>query len=290
MKFLNSVWLDEVGVKFGVYRSKKETIEEYENRIYERISQLPEPTKKYLFEHIGNDALLKKEVVFKVYPKKALDDYGFFQILPPSPMVLVNGAWLKVWSDSNSEPILSLNIWDKDGAYFLKDIYEELSKLEDFEVSTTYEDDSWMYKKSSNLISATSELTKEVSLLPIRVNRLGATNLKKVIFGNSSLFANEVSAHEDILKDGDYYINYYEGIVHSFLPAGGRCMVFYNTNPIEISWHPIGVMDVNDEAIDDIFKDHAVGTEGQLERLILNSQGANIINKILSVHPLQWGK
>lgn len=291
MKFLNSIWLDEIGIKFGVYRSDKETIEEYEDRIYLRISRMPEPTRKYFFEHIGNDALLKKETVFTISAKKVFNStYQSLSIVPPSPLITIDGAWLKVWSNSALEPVLALNIWDKDKCYFLKDVYDELVKLEDFTVQLLAIDDSWMYKKSSNLISSTSKVVAEIELIPLRINKLGVTNITGITFGNSAIFANEVFSHEDLLGNGDYFINYYEGIVFSFSPAGGRCLVTYNKNPFEVMWHPVGVLEVNDASIKDIFKDKAMGNEGNLERLILNSQGANIINKILSVHPLQWGK
>ena len=292
-RFSNPVALDELGIKLGLYRSDTEELSSYRKRVAGHLAKLPESTQRYFISSIGVNISKAPETIFTISPVKTYDaSTKTAKTELPNPKVVIDSSSIKVWADFEaiSKPMLDIDIWNKDGAYFLKDVYELLSDLDGFEISVS-EKDGWQYKKSSHLMCSSSFLiSNDITIPPYRMYNTGLRDISKVLFSNTYVYRTEKPTFSEMNSDGDYYIDYANGIIFSYLPGVSTCKIYYNSYPFEIKWHEVSVKFINDESIDSIFKDYLLNENGELERLSLNSTGANIVNNVLAKHPLQWGK
>lgn len=298
-KIRNSTWLDEIGLKLGMPRFRNESISHYRTRLLHFVYGLPEPTQRsYISTLSGQLGELNKEI-FKIEPITTYDsNLDATILLATDPYISVDSAFLRIWEDYSGNPEnpdIELDIYNRTGAYFLRDVYDEISTLPFLNITTIGNDSDWEYLRSANLAYGGNH--RYASSIPLGFNKMNDIPyryLREVLFENDLVFKNEVSAPNYMAGDngiiGDYYIDRYNGIIFSFAEARGMCYVSYSEFPYSLYWQPIRAYPMNDDSIDYILKDVLLGTEGEEERLLLNPIGARMLNDILKTHPLQWGK
>jgi hypothetical protein len=282
----NSVWLDEVGLHLSLPRFENESISEYRQRLLLQARRPPAADELGLIRSINRVVGALEKDIFEI--TLVLNAQG--QSIAPDARIEVDSCFLRIWSDyENSPPELELDIFNRDGAYFLKDVFAEMSSLPFIDIEILAED--WEYLKSYNLVYGNTERYITESLLkPSKFNKLIEGNIRDISFYNPILYRNEVLSVEDIKSYGDFYIDYDRGYVHSYELSIGGVAYTYREFPYRLSWQPVSIIPVNDKSLNHMTKDYLINKDGVSERLLLNSYGAKITNEILQIHPLQWGR
>ena len=300
-RVLPSSWLDEIGTKYGMPRFKKEDYRSYRRRVLDHIRHLPEPTEKSYLRTINRTVGLEPKHLLEIKPKLIWDEVlEEYKTLVPDPYIEIDSGFLRVFSGGgmgeeldDTEPVIELDIVNRSGAYFLKDVFDALDTVDFLEVKPLVNLDDWKYKKSSHLAYGnTLGVRQSHGLIGSRINLLQNNHIIDIRFENDYNFANEIVAQDEtgLSNDGDYHIDYVDGIVFSKLPAVGNCFYTYRKFPYHLTWQPVKAYPFNDKSIDHLIKDNLINEDGIEERLLLNSYGAKIVNEILAIHPLQWGK
>jgi len=298
-KIRNSTWLDENGLSLGMPRFKNEDIADYRIRLLRYVYNLPEPTQRSYISTLGNQLGLVDREVFRIEPVTTYDaDTDIYTLAATDPYIYIDSSLLRIWPDYSGDPDnpdVELDIYNRDGAYFLGDVYDAISPLTYLAVTTMGEDEDWAYLKSANLAyGGNHRFVSEVPLEFSKMNDIEYEYIRSILFENDLIFSNEVDLYTDMAGDvgiiGDYFIDYVRGIIFSYSQARGLCYVSYREFPYSLYWQPARAYPMNDDSIDYILKDVLLNPDWEEERLLLNPVGAKLINDILKTHPLQWGK
>ena len=304
-RLLPGSWLDDVGVKHGLYRFDNEDHSSYRRRILDHLRHLPEPTEKSYLRTLNRTVGLEIKQLLEISLKTEWDSVLEENILVVNdPHIEIDSSFIRVWSDyvGGKDPDLELNIVERDKAYFLKDVFSALEALDYLEIKSLVNLDDWKYKRSSHLMYGDSRgYRTHHRLLNTRVNLLTDKYIVDIDFMNTLTFDSEITSsgvEEDntleitslLEEDGDYHVDYVDGIVFNILPAAGTCSYRYRKFPYTLGWHPVRAYPFNDKSVDYLIKDDLLNEDGVKEKLLLNSYGAKMVNRILAIHPLQWGK
>ena len=280
--------LDEIGLDLGLSRLPNETLDVYRRRLLLHARLPPKPTKKSILStpqrRVG---AFEKEVM---RASLVLDSND--RPIAKDPRIEIDGSYLSVWDNWNygeNDPILKANLSLREEKYFLRDVYTALSTLTFLNVtkSLLYDD----YLKSFNLkIDNTDRVLKTRPLSGSRLNRLNTENIRLCMLTNTTVYRNEVTDLSLMIADGDYYVDYDFGYLHSYTGGRGAIAIEYSNFPFIFYWQPVKVFEVNDSTIKQFTRDLLLDDNGNWDRLLLNSYGAKIANIILREHPLQWGE
>ena len=77
-------------------------------------------------------------------------------------------------------------------------------------------------------------------------------------FDSEIIFLTEKSTYEEVLADGDYYIDHTNGIVFSYSLAVGGAYFSYRDFPYVLSWQPVKVLPLYDSDIHHITRDYLI--------------------------------
>lgn len=287
-KYQFPVSLDEIGINAGLLRLKEESLEDYRRRINLQVKDMPNPTKDSVFSTSNRTVGLFEKNLLKI--SLVTNSEGI--VIAPDPRIEIKATSFKIWSDWNggaNVPELSTKISLREGAFFMKDLLPLLSDLPfiNVEVLDEYED----YLKTSNLkICTTDSVTPNIALSSSRLNKIWTKKFIKAHFSNQIVYSKEVNSIEEMSKEGDYYINYDLGYIYSYSPGAGDVSVDYSEFPFYLKWQPVKAIEINDETLNELTRDYLVDDDGKSKRLLLNSYGAKITNKILKESPINWGE
>lgn len=285
--FNNASWLDELGIHLSLPRFPSESFSDYKKRLYLQARNSPGFAEQDIIKSVNRLVALFEDEIFRL--ELVLDANG--DSVAPDPYVEIDGVFLRIWSDyANGTLDLELDIWNRDGAYFLKDVYSSLTNLS-FLTLTIETKKEWEYLRSFNLVYGNSNRYFQVpNLVPTGMNELPHTNIRSIDFYSSLLFLSEVASPDLITKEGEYHVDYKNGLVFTYEWAMGGAVYTYRKFPYSLMWQPVKMLPLNAESIEHLTKDYLVNPDGQNERLLLNPYGAQIANETLAIHPLQWGK
>jgi hypothetical protein len=278
--------LDELGLKFGLLRFQSEDLDSYRRRIYLENRQPSGPTAQEFARSTSRKVGLFDIPVLEIDLK--LDGSGI--PLATDPLIKVTASKLYAWSDyANSVLDFELLLTDRDEAYFLRDVRAAFAASTYFSVTSL--DDYNAYLKSSHLQVASNLLHLEVPQLQNRlVHDFGVQHLREVRFSDVHGFAEEVTSLDDLESTGQFYVDYQNGCVFNYDPMGGLASVDYVKFPYQLWWQPVRTYEFLDDDLKYIAYDNLLDEDGEETPLLLNSLGAKMIDEVLSVHPLEWGK
>ena len=147
------------------------------------------------------------------------------------------------------------------------------------------------FLKTSNLkVCNTNSVSNDIKLSSSRLNKLWVGRFSKAYFTNQNSFSNEVFSIEAMKDEGDYFINYERGYIYSYSIASGSVSVDYSDFPHLLTWQPVKAIEINDDTLKELTRDIVIDDDGGAKRLLLNSYGVSIANKILKVSPINWGE
>lgn len=298
------VGLDEIGMRLSLLRLPDESLNQYRRRLLLQGRDAPNPTIHSAVRTLNRLVGVFEERVFRIDLVMDSEEEDA-KPLAPDPRIEVDAGFLRVWSnyaegDDGLELEINLHLRDSEAekdvlpTYFLRDVKRELDTLSFINVSlldTTEDWETFKFEKAQHLRIGNSDSIVGHNLLqPFNLNVLSHTNINDIIFSDTDIFVNEVSDPDDVLSDGDYFVDRDYGILISYNLGGGHCTMSRRAFPFDLWWQPVTVFELNDPSIEYMIKDNLINDSGLEERLLLNSFGAEVMNDILSQHPLTWGE
>jgi hypothetical protein len=276
--------LDEIGLRLGLERLPEESLSTYRKRLLLEARDPGSTDSASFIRGINRKVALFDKHVLNIELINDADGYP----LAADPYVEVTATHLRCYSDYDNE-VLDIEISLLDSKW-LTDLATEFSSSSYFSLSeeSEYED----YLKSDRLRIGNSNILKDsFPLYESYENSFGVGNIKTVWFSNSNVFLNEKASRGDVTESGDFWIDKDEGVVISNDTQLGYATFIRRDFPFKLYWQPVKVELVNDEDLNYRIKDKAVSDEtGELEPMVLNSNGKKIYNAILEAHPLEWGR
>lgn len=257
--------LDEIGLMYSMTRNENETLSEFRHRIILEQRRRIDNNIYQLQYSFGRELSEKEKPQFIIEP---MEDARRCR-------VLVTAAKVSLWSDYNESPVAEMNT---DGyAVKIIDILYLLG-MNGFSLleANSYEPDG----DARNLCLYDSKKQGTESLLNSKMNRLGKRFIQEITFSDTTIFQNEKETKDDVLADGDYYVDYIEGIVFSFNNANGFASYIYFDNNAVIYASKVKCYTLNDESIDNIIKTN--------DRI--NPKGIRYYQESINRYPFVWGK
>lgn len=282
---------DEAGLIQSLSRNREETNWEYRRRLRD------------VFAHIGNSSYLgmvngvTRELGLSIFDAIAINpketSAGF---TAAEPVVIFDGAFLYLYANYSEDALeLKINRNTKGGNF------EVMQDLVDLINSTS----SYFY---ASLVSGVDQRTKSMCIYN-QTNRLYVANeaidpstkfrLKKeklisgtLFFSDRTTFFNEVSTETSVVKKGDYYVDYWNGIVTVYqLPTVGTTARYYYIDyPFVAHASPVIIGDITSTAFNSEMFIQILQDDGTYENGRPNAFGVELINELLSVGGgLYWG-
>jgi len=294
------VSLDEVGIKLGMQRVPEESLDNYRKRLALQAESRPSVSERDFINTISRSVGLFEDRIFEI--DLVLDGNG--ESVAPRPRIEVTSSFIRVWSNYGTlEPELEVDIYNRGQGYHLGEVYTKLDALSFITVAELQETpaddkDSYKYKRSWFLkCGNTDRIQYNYILNNNKMNNFynKDDSIRKYIhnclFSNGGIFLKEKTSHDSLSEDGDYYVDYTNGIVFSYNLARGSVSYEYDEFPYTLKTQPVKVVSPYDPDIDHLKKDYLIDdSTGKNTRLKLNSYGAKMTNSILKGYPLQWGE
>jgi len=282
-----SVGLDETGLGLSLFRLDGESLEDYRRRLLLEARDPSGPTEIQLINSV-NRYLGQFEIpIFEIDVIR--NSTG--EPIASDPYIEVTSTHFRIYSDySSGSPDIELNLVDRSDAYFLEAIYTAFVGNTDFTISTL--DTDYEYKKSAFLKYGNNNRFIHTELLgKSRANKLKYELIQEIYPQAELLFKTEVATRESIAAEGEFYIDYINGVVYTYDFARGFIAYSYRKFPYRLHWQPVRVWPYNNEDKKYLYYNELISdTTGLGENTLLNSEGARIANMVLAVHPLNWGK
>ena len=283
-ELLLPVGLDEVGLRLALERLPEEPLSDYRKRLTLEIRDPSDPTQESIVRSTNRKVGQFELPVFEI--DLIVDSNE--EPLAVDPYIEITSTYLRAYNDyDNSE--LEFELALHQGARWLVDIVTAFASSAYF--SLTILDDYSAYLRADHLrYGNTNKFRHGKQLFHSYQNSLLDRHVKEMWFANLTVFQELKDSREDVTQDGDYWLDLTDGVIISYSTQKGSCSYSYRAFPYTCYWQPVRVLPGNDTDLDYIHKDFLVADETGLEEpLLLNSQGAEIFNRILIKHPLGWG-
>lgn len=278
--------LDEIGIHLGLPRLDKESLSNYQRRLILETRERSGPTEKEFISSLSRRIGQFDTPVFRI--SLTLSN-GI--PLAVDPYIEITSSYLRAYSNRGANLLdFEINLYDRDNGYFLRDIYSEFFASTYFDIEIIDED--YVYKISSKLrFSNTEEHVPSEAVYPSTQIKLNNNNLISFYPDNRLVYINEKDDLNQVLIEGDYYVDYVNGVVFSYIPQAGIVSYTYMKFPFTIYWQSVRCYPYNDNDKKVFHKDALISdSTGEEEYVILNKLGNDTINSVLGVHPIHWGK
>jgi hypothetical protein len=259
-KNMLSTGIDEQASKLGLERLPSETLNEFQNR----------------FELMSRFLLADKLPVLSI-PGLMIGELD----IPVIRISLLEAVSVKV---TNSKLVVGdneISLLDREDGYFLEDVLTFLEAQTSIETSEL--PGYTQYFRSKQLRLENNLNGRSVQLYKSNENFLGRRFIRDIQFSNIEVFQNQVADIDDLDADGDFFIDYEEGIVISTLVQNGSATYTYYKDVV-LSYQNVQVKSLNSEDINDLLFEDRDGTE------VLNMYGNSLYNEIYNNTTLEWGK
>ena len=265
-------YLDNAGQLLSLPRFENETLSDYKDRLLDHVRNRANSSRKGL-----NNAIPRMTGV----GKKHILTLDVIDSSIIEPYVEITSKYLRLISDSVVD--LQLDLHD----LTIGDINLTIeASSTSFKVS--YYDDTYQNIKGTKLLYDNNIRLSGLEFFNnTKLARLQNGHIINLNFSSDKHRIKKASIN-DVTGQYDYFINNNEGIVYTGDINTDAISYLYYDMPYKIYYSPIVWYPLNDKDIDDIIKDSVLTDDG-IERLILNSRGADIINELTSIHPLTWG-
>jgi hypothetical protein len=282
-----TVGLDETGLDLSMFRLDKESLDNYRKRLLLEVRDPSGPTEEQLIKSVNRYIGQFEVPVFEIDVIRNSDG----DPVATDPYIEVTSTHLRIYSDYESGVLeVELNLVDRDDGYFLGSIPTALAGSPNFSIIIL--DTDYEYKRSSflrygnNQDFILTELLKES-----RSNKLQKELIQAIYPHVTQLFKTEVVDKDSIATEGDFYVDYVNGVVYTYDFGRGFISYSYRQFPYRFHWQLVRVWPYNDEDKKYLYYNELISdTTGLSENTLLNSEGARIANLVLAVHPLGWGK
>lgn len=281
---------DELGLINGLQRIKGEKNWEYKRRLADVFVHRANSSYRGLINGITRELGLALKQPIIINPK--INPDGSF--LAPDPYIKFDGVWVYLYSDyANGSLDYLIDRYQPGGNY------EQLIRLADLINSTTYfeasfEPDADQYSKTMTILNQSSHF--EVLSDPVSPTKSFKLSNKHIVEGTLSFsgtpsLTREVSSILNLTQEGNYYVDYLNGIVKCYsTPSIGTSARYkfipYPFKPIasDIILHDINNDNFRIKMFNQILLDDGTFCNGVATEL-----GTDILNELYSTVPMYWG-
>jgi hypothetical protein len=280
---------DEHGNSISLARLRGETNWEYKRRILDVFSHQANSSYKGMIHGITRGLGLSLFQPISIWTKL---DPQTNQFAAPDPYIKFDGVYLHLYSDFESDELVSINRYQPGGNY------EHITRLVDIINTSVFfgaaiEPGIDPYTRSMTILNQSnrvqfSEDIQRSTKFKLEKDKLVSGSVR---FSDDSFLTNEVASEDRLARSGDYYIDYWNGIIAIYVVPSFNVVIYYDY--IEDSFKPwaspIILHSVSNEnfraaMFDQILQDNGTFAHGLPTRL-----GSDIINELLSIVPLYWG-
>jgi len=282
--------LDERGLMLGLQRLDTETLATYRRRL---LLEVRDPSGSIEADYIRT--LNRKVGQFDepMFDVDVIRDANG-NPLAPDPYIEITSTHMRAYSDwTNGTLDFELNLHERSGtgtAYFLREVDIALTASTFF--SHTVLDTAFTFKRSDHLKFGNTEFhVMGRSLRESQSNKLEHNLIREIYSQAFYIFENEVATSALVVQEGDFYVDYINGVIITYETAKGFVSYTYKVFPYRLYWQSVRAMPYNDP--DKIYshKDTILSDDTGLPVYeVLNGEGAKIANGVLNVHSLGWGE
>jgi hypothetical protein len=280
-KMLIDTELDELGRRKSLNRLENESLVNFKDRIYLCGLNDPLPNINY-YTFATNNHL-------NFFEKKVLEISLIDSMINKTdlPRIEIKGNSLEIWKEQSKDSVLKI-YFDDPQFKFLKDVKAEIEKLNFVTIGNLdYEE----YLESKNLKQGSSDAY--LSAFPLKLSKyqdFEITYIEDYYTNNPIISLYEKQSKESIEKDGDYFLDRINGKRHTYQENKGFANISYQNFPFTIIWSPVKIIELNDESAKSLFYENQIDAEGAKSLSLLNSNGADHINRVLEDNRLYWEK
>ena len=279
-KIRNSTWIDEVGFAYGTSRELNESLNQYRHRVVCLMKGTLKKEKDSFYKSLGYITSMRDIDIFRIVkkdPEESID-------------IEISSNRIHIY---RNETLFYTNRFEN--IKFLKDLYDVLITFDFLEVEVLEEGESWWYKKTENLMPASSKRQKIRVDLNTQSKKISEKYIKSIKDLNGD-FLNEVS-EEQVVSPHNYSIS--NGVLHKYKLGEEPVTYSYENFPFILKWLPIKACPVTDVDFDDLLKTSFYDNEtyGEINNSeeketekLLSQKGSVIINKILAKQNTYWGE
>lgn len=282
---------DEHGALVSLRRFQEEKNSDYKRRILDVWTNIANSSYRGLINGITRELGLSIAPAINVNPILKSDG-GF---LATDPYIKFDGVYLYLYSDYTNDVL----DWKID-RYQVGGNFEHLYRLVNQINETNYFEASMVHNVDTQTRSiaifnqSNRQLVKMERISNSDKFRLGKTRLVEgtVIFSNRQVFLHEVESEDLVNSRGDYFIDYTKGIVTSYnIPTIADTVRYeYTVYPFQPLYSPVILHDLNNDNFKaKMFEQILNENQDDYDHGLPTELGVDLINELLSVHPMYWG-
>lgn len=278
--------LDELGYYYSLQRFPSESLANYRLRLLEEARNPSGASEYDYLKAVDRKVGFLKKPILVI--ELVLDVNGV--PLAPYPYIEVKANTMLLYSDINDDPELVLNLLDKDDSYFLVDLVDNINGGSFFTATLT--DETYEYKKSKNLLYGNNlRFIDREPLRESRSNKLRHSMILDFFASNSTVFQEDTGNPNSLENLGEYYLDKINGALISNERQSGFVTYSYLEFPYIINYTNVRGWPMSTTDLDMRIKSKLISDDtGEESHLLLNSEGGWIINQLLKIHQLSWGK
>jgi hypothetical protein len=277
--------LDRKGSNLALSRLPGESAKLYRKRLRAEALDPGNGTLTGLRKSIGRQVGLEPIVALRITLR--LDENG--RPVAEKPAVVVEPTRVLFYSSYPDVVELTCLTRDRAHYYLLEDIVSALESSSCFE--GTLEDSDYAYKLSSKLRCGSNLKTVNTFVVQkVAGLELGRQYIADILIGNTNHFVYEMESPEDIELEGQYHIDYLNGVIHTLSGFSGSIDYTYAEFPFRMMWEDIQILELSKEETQDMFEGKRLDEEtGDETYGLLNSYGSKVQRVVLSKMGNQWG-
>lgn len=200
-----------------------------------------------------------------------------------------------IYSDRASQEIeLEINRSNPgNSAYWLEDFIETVNDQSEYftiALNAGFEGktrtDCIINQSSAKLLNGFPLKMSHVQALPN-----GNIEIGSIVFSNRNNLSREVASENLLLRNGDYYVDYINGVIKSYgLPSENTNIRYmYHETTLTPIASPVIIRNLQSEVFKSEMFLETLSKDGTTSLGIPTELGATIINELMSVYPSYWG-
>jgi hypothetical protein len=280
---------DEHGLLVSLDRLREEKNWEYKRRILDVFSHQANSSYRGMIHGITRGLGLSLFQPIVIWMKL---DPVTSRFAAPDPYVKFDGIYLHLYSDFANDELVTINRFQPGGNY------EHITRLVDvintsFYFGASIEPEIDPYTRSMTIMNQSNRVRFGEFVQASTKFRLEKDKLVQgsVQFGETVYFKSEVASENYLSRRGDYYIDYWNGIVSVYTPPAIETVIHYEYTEQDFKpWaSPVILHSISDENFGAAMFDQILQDDGTLAHGLPTRLGSDVINELLGVTPMYWG-
>lgn len=294
---------DEISSLVGLSRLPEEKAVDYKRRVLDTYVDRANSTYRGLINGITRELGLSLYKPFTIKPKQLGGVY-----VAENPVIVFKGPYVELWRDyANGVLEMEIDRFEQTGdAYFLRDLRDFINTNSLYFDMINLDPDH-EYDRSMVVVNQTSSAVVFSEGIPPATNFTltypayrvgwglqfeGAIMLETLFFNDSSVFRTRVASPLLVTSSGKYYVNAVSGNVKVFdVPAPNTSARYsYIIDLYEPIASPVIIHEIQTDNFKRKMFEQILQDDGTFLNGIPTALGADIINELLSVFPLYYGR